>query len=123
MSGPVFTSTPPSTATQGVLFNYAPTATDASSTITSWGMSGNPVGMSINTSTGLVSWLPPFYAQTLALVVTAYDATSLHTDQSFSLSVIQNNASPSLTLVSQRENNWRLASNGLEVGLSQNIIQ
>jgi large repetitive protein len=122
MSGPVFTSTPPSTATEGVFFSYAPTATDSTSTpITSWSIAGNPVGMFINTSSGLVTWTPPNYAQTVNLVVTAHDSTALKTDQSFSVTVGQNNLTPSLSLMTQRENNWRLASNGFGVGLSQNI--
>jgi len=121
MAGPVFTSTAPTTATQGTLFTYQPTATDASATITSWSISNAPTGSFFSTATGAFSWTPPFYAQTSTFVIRVTDSTALFTDQTVVLAVGQNLSSPSLSSMTKRNNEWVTASNGLPVGLKQNI--
>jgi len=59
-TAPKITSTPPDVATNGSLFNYQPIVTDAENNVSgsAWSIINSPVGMTINATTGLVSWTP-----------------------------------------------------------------
>jgi len=73
-TGPVFTSTPGTTATVGTAYSYTPTATDADADTVTFSVSG-PIGMAI--SGAVISWTPTT-AQigTHSVVVTASDGTN-----------------------------------------------
>lgn len=72
-TGPVFTSTPGTTATVGTAYSYTPTATDADADTVTFVVAG-PTGMAI--SAGVITWTPTT-AQigTHDVVVTASDGT------------------------------------------------
>ncbi|MBK9974777.1 MAG: hypothetical protein IPP14_08390 [Planctomycetes bacterium] len=67
-TAPVITSTAPTTATVGQLYNYQAVATDAEGGTLTWNLTVAPTGMAVNT-TGLVTWTPTA-AQVGAHVVT-----------------------------------------------------
>ena len=72
-TGPVFTSTPGTTATVGTAYSYTPTATDADADTVTFSVAG-PTGMAI--SGGIVSWTPTAaQVGTHSVVVTASDGT------------------------------------------------
>ncbi len=56
---PVFTSTPPTSATETVLYTYVPTIVDPDSTVFTFSFGTEyPTGMTIDPTTGLVEWTP-----------------------------------------------------------------
>jgi len=82
--GPVFTSTPGTTATVGTAYSYTPTATDADGDTVTFAVAG-PTGMAI--SGGVITWTPTT-AQigTENIIVTASDGTNA-TAQEFTITV------------------------------------
>lgn len=55
---PVITSTAPTTATEGQLYNYAAAANDPNGDPLTWTLTSNPTGMTVGSSTGQVQWTP-----------------------------------------------------------------
>ena len=55
---PTITSTPITTATVGVLYTYYVNATDPDSDTLTYSLTTNPSSMTINSSTGVISWTP-----------------------------------------------------------------
>ena len=55
---PTITSTPTTTATVGALYTYDVNATDPDVDILTYALAVNPLGMTINSSTGVISWTP-----------------------------------------------------------------
>ncbi|BDV43726.1 sulfurtransferase [Geotalea uraniireducens] len=87
---PVFTSTPPSSATEGKVYSYAPAASDADGDPLSYALVSGPSGMTMNG--GVLSWTPTAaQAGTAAVTVSVGDGTAV-TEQSFTISVSKNNA-------------------------------
>jgi len=71
---PQITSVPPTTATEGVTWYYAATGKDEGGDLFTWSLAQAPAGMTINASTGLVSWTPgPTSAGTVPVAVRATD--------------------------------------------------
>lgn len=55
---PVITSSAPTTATEGQLYNYAASASDPNGDPLTWTLTTNPAGMTVGSSTGQVQWTP-----------------------------------------------------------------
>lgn len=55
---PIITSTPITTATVGAAYIYNVTATDPDGNTLTFSLTINPPGMTINSSSGLISWIP-----------------------------------------------------------------
>lgn len=55
---PIITSTPITTATVGATYAYNVTATDSDGNTLTFSLTISPTGMTINSSTGLISWTP-----------------------------------------------------------------
>lgn len=55
---PVFTTTPPETATAGDLYSYQATAEDPENGILIYHLSEGPEGLTLDSATGLVEWTP-----------------------------------------------------------------
>lgn len=88
-SGPSITSTAVTTATVALPYSYQVTATDASAGTLSYSLTTAPAGMTINATTGLISWTPTS-AQTgpqSVVVRVANGATALTATQSYSVTV------------------------------------
>ncbi len=94
-NAPVIASTPLTTATEGSLYNYTVTATDADEDVLTYSLDIAPAGMSINASSGLIAWTPES-AQVGSQSVTARatDPGGLFATQFFTIAVTGLNASP-----------------------------
>ena len=90
---PQFNFTPRISAPPGVLYTCPVTATDPSTPVT-YALSSAPNGMSINSSTGLITWTPPAGQAVVASVtVVATDAAGNTNQQTYTI----NKNAPALT--------------------------
>jgi len=93
---PNITSTPITTATVDVLYTYNVNATDPDGDTLTYSLTTSPTGMTINSSTGLISWTPTSTGD--------YDVTvrvsdgSLFDTQSFTITVGDGEVTPNLKL-------------------------
>lgn len=55
---PVISSTPPTTATIGLTYTYDVNATDPDGDTLTYSLTNNPSGMTINSATGVIYWIP-----------------------------------------------------------------
>jgi len=89
---PVFVTTPPLTASANVLYSYQAFATDVNGGALTYSLVAPfPVGMTVNTTTGLVTWTPTAAqggANAVNLRVT--DSTALSATQTFTVTVAGN---------------------------------
>jgi hypothetical protein len=92
---PVITSSPVLTATYGVPYSYQVTATDVDGGALTFSLPTAPAGMTINATTGLISWTPTF-AQigSRNVTVRVTDPTTLVANQSFTITVASANYTP-----------------------------
>jgi bacillopeptidase F len=94
-SPPSITSTPPTTATEGSLYSYSVTATDADGDALGFSLDVAPAGMTIDASTGVIAWTPgSTQAGTHDATVRVTDAVGLSATQSFSVTVANLNQAP-----------------------------
>ena len=97
-NNPIITSTPITTATEGVLYTYDVNAIDADNDTLTYSLLINPAGMSINSLTGLISWTPTFSQSGLHNVtVQVSDGNGGTATQSWFLIVNNVNAPPAFT--------------------------
>ncbi len=94
-SAPLFTSTPVTTATQNVPYGYTLAASDADGGVLSYSLDIKPTGMSVDSSSGAITWTPG-NTQTGVQAVTARvtDPSGLYATQPFSISVADVNDPP-----------------------------
>jgi len=57
-NSPVITTTAPTSAVENQLYEYSPIATDPDGDTLTWSLEDEPEGMSIDTSTGMITWTP-----------------------------------------------------------------
>ena len=94
-SPPSITSTPPTSATEGSLYSYAVTASDADGDTLGFSLDVAPVGMTIDVSTGVIAWTPGSnQAGSHDVTVRVTDARGLAATQSFSVAVASLNHAP-----------------------------
>lgn len=95
---PMFTSTPGTSANEGVPYSYDADATDVNlGDELTFSLEVAPAGAVIDASTGLVSWTPPS-AGSDAFVVRVTDLDGLFVEQSFTVDVfVAGNVPPSFT--------------------------
>ncbi|MBC8233690.1 putative Ig domain-containing protein [bacterium] len=96
---PVITSTPVTTATEDTLYSYVVVATDPDvGDILTFSLPTFPAGMTIDSSTGLITWTPT-NAQVgdNPVSVRVEDAGGLFDTQSFTVTVANVNEAPSIT--------------------------
>jgi len=94
-NAPSITSTPPTTATEGSLYNYTVTASDADGDALTYTLDVAPAGMSLNASNGLIAWTPSSVQVGLqAVTARATDSGGLFATQSFTITVAGLNVSP-----------------------------
>lgn len=97
---PEITSVAPTTATELVPLTYNATATDAESDTLTWSLTQNPAGMTVDSSSGVVTWTPP--AGTPATVDVTLEVTDGNvggtTTQDFTITVTNiANEAPTIT--------------------------
>jgi len=97
---PVFGSVPVTAADEGVAYSYTAVASDPESQAVSYSLTAAPAGMSINASTGAISWTPPqaLSDYTADVTVQATDG-SLTASQSFTITVSATNNAPTFSSV------------------------
>ena len=93
----MITSTPPGPPVAGVAYRYKVLAQDAQGDPITFGLSGPPTGLTIDSSTGLVSWTPTT-AQLgpVSVIVSASDASGGESVQKFTLTVVAAATSPAI---------------------------
>ena len=99
-TAPSITSSADTTATEDTAYSYSATATDVESDTITWSISGEPAGMTMNSSTGAISWTPLEGVTTSEEVtITATDdGTPAMTDtQKFTITVTAVNDAPTAT--------------------------
>jgi parallel beta-helix repeat protein len=98
---PTITSTPITSATQGVAYIYQVTAADLDlpyGDILTFSLSASPAGMAINAATGQISWTPAWNQVGLNWVtVTVTDYAMASADQVFAITVANVNDAPTIT--------------------------
>jgi len=82
---PIITSTPITSASVGVTYNYNVDATDSDEDTLTYTLTSPPAGMTINSSTGVISWTPTEEGD-YPIIVTVSDEKSTDT-QSFTITV------------------------------------
>ncbi len=95
---PAFTSNPTGPAVVGVAYQYQVVASDDDGDPITYSLVTFPSGMSINSTTGLLTWTPTV-AQlgSQSVSIKADDGRGAQTTQSFSLSVVAPNTPPTIT--------------------------
>jgi len=98
---PTFTNSAGTAATESVAYSYDANATDIEGNAYSFSLISGPAGMTVNSSTGLVSWTPTEalsnYTQGVTIRVT--DSGGAFTNQSWTINVSANNDSPTFSSV------------------------
>ena len=92
----VFTSTPVTSATEGQSYSYQAVATDVDGDELSFSLSVKPAGMSINVTSGEMTWTPANGVESANVTVRVNDGTT-DTNQSFSIVVTPVNNAPVVT--------------------------
>ncbi|HEY5665790.1 MAG TPA: putative Ig domain-containing protein, partial [Gammaproteobacteria bacterium] len=94
---PSITSTPVTTATVGQVYNYDVDASDADGDTLSYSLDTAPAGMTINSSTGLISWTPAAnQVGNQYTIVRVDDGQGGAATQNFFVAVAVGNAAPTI---------------------------
>ena len=92
---PVFMSVPPTAASVGQAYSYSPTATDPADTVVAYLLQQAPAGMTINASTGQISWTPNVDSPADAKVTLyAFDSRGAWTKQQWTIDVAGGDVPP-----------------------------
>jgi hypothetical protein len=95
---PVFLTYPVMSATAGQAYTYKVIAYDADGDPLSYVLVKGPAGMTMNASTGVVSWMPtPASPSRSTVVLQVYDAAGGYDTQTFTLTANGTNRAPVLT--------------------------
>ena len=92
---PVITSTPVTSATKDQPYSYNVNATDSDGDTLTYSLTNKPSGMTINSSSGMISWIPSDEGY-FNVTVRAYDG-ELSDTQSFTITVSESNHAPVIT--------------------------
>ncbi|MES9863929.1 MAG: putative Ig domain-containing protein, partial [Candidatus Thiodiazotropha sp. LLP2] len=98
---PQIISTPPLNGTENLAYQYDVEATDANTgDVLIYELTNAPTGMTIDSATGLINWLPPLSSAGVhAVTIQVEDQTGLTAEQSYSLTVTMANLPPSITSI------------------------
>ncbi|MBW8307097.1 MAG: S8 family serine peptidase [Thiobacillus sp.] len=92
---PDITSTPPTTATEGSLYQYAVTASDADGDALDYSLEVAPAGMNIDALSGVINWTPDgTHVGSQAVTARVTDPGGLFATQSFTIAVAGLNDPP-----------------------------
>ena len=87
VSAPVITTTAPTTATVGTEYSYDADATDADGNLLTWSLTNEPTGMTVNASTGVVTWTPASGVTTSGAVTLTVSDGTFSDDELFTITV------------------------------------
>ncbi len=92
---PQFSSTPVTIAVENALYSYQASATDVDGDSLTYSLTVAPLGMSIDSISGLISWVPGYtQAGDHAVNVTVSDGQGGETQQSYTLAIDNTNQAP-----------------------------
>ncbi|MFC1725562.1 putative Ig domain-containing protein [candidate division KSB1 bacterium] len=94
---PVFSSIPPDTAYRGIQYVYSPVVTDEEGDALTFVLEAFPSGMTIGSSSGIISWVPQNLGIDNLVVVKAADSRGGITRQTFYIDVVNRNFPPVFT--------------------------
>jgi len=95
---PQITSTPVLTATEDQSYSYDVNAIDEEGDTLTYSLTQNPSGMTINSSSGLISWIPiQSHVGSQSVTVSVTDGNGGSDAQSFSITVANVNDAPQIT--------------------------
>jgi hypothetical protein len=96
---PKITSTAPTTATIGTQYTYLPVANDPEGDLLTWSLADEPVGMTIDSTTGEITWTPGEEVTTSGDVTLTVSDDSQSDSETFTISVTaeNNNSAPTIT--------------------------
>ncbi|MBL8346456.1 MAG: putative Ig domain-containing protein, partial [Rubrivivax sp.] len=95
---PQITTTPVTTALVGTAYSYDVNASDGNGDTLTYALTQSPSGMTINSGTGVISWLPSAaQAGSQAVTVRVSDPGGLAATQSFTIAVSAANVAPQIT--------------------------
>ncbi len=94
---PVFTSKPPTTVTAGQTYSYSAVATDTEGNVVAYLLQQAPAGMTVNASTGVITWATTAQSPAVAPVTLyAFDTRGAWTKQQWTVQVAGGNEPPVL---------------------------
>ena len=122
---PTITSTPITIATIGTTYTYDVQATDADGNTLNYNLTTKPTGMTINSATGEISWVPTISQMGDNDVVVNVSDGKLSDNQTFTIKV-QENREWTIMIYDDGDNNleyysWENLENMENVTLNQNI--
>ena len=87
-AAPVFTSTPPTDVNAGQTYTYAASATDSASAVVAFLLQQAPAGMTVNASTGVITWATTANSPAQAQVTLyAFDSSGAWSKQQWTITV------------------------------------
>ena len=95
-SAPRFDSEPPSRIPAGLPLRYRPDVVDPDGDTVQYVLYNGPDGMTVDSETGEVSWLPPEYISVATVSLAAVDAVGSITLQNFTVEILGGNQPPTL---------------------------
>jgi ureidoglycolate hydrolase len=100
-AAPVISTTAPDTATEDTPYSYDANETDDEGDTVTWSLSNQPSGMTVDPSSGVVSWTPLEGVTTSgAVTLTADDGNGGTDSETFTIAVTQVNDNPEITTTS-----------------------
>lgn len=95
---PHVTSNPPTEAAVGTTYRYDVVASDANGDVLAYELRAAPAGMSIDATTGSITWTPTVgQAGSVPVTLRVSDPTGLYTGQTFTIAVGTPNLAPEIT--------------------------
>jgi len=97
---PSIISTPVTTATENAAYSYQVVGSDPDGDALTYSLTAAPAGMTIDSTKGLISWIPDFeQSGTHSVIVRVTDTAGLTGDQSFTITVANTNRDPVFTSI------------------------
>ncbi len=103
-ASPTITSTPPTTARVNTPYSYQMTATDSDGDPLTYSLITKPAGMTINSSTGLITWTPTQMNPNVPVTARVSDGSD-NTEQDWTINVSDGGGNTIAGLVSYYKNN------------------
>jgi hypothetical protein len=123
-AAPTITSTPVTTGAVGQIYTYDVNATDPDGDVLTYSLVIAPAGMTINATTGLISWTPTAgQAGPNNVTVRATDPGALFAEQSFTIAVTQpDTIAVTRAQFTQSTNTWRIEGTSLPIPVGARTI-
>ena len=115
---PSVISSPVTSTIEGTPYRYDVDAFDADNDALIFSLASKPNGMSINSDTGLISWVPTFEQRGIHIVIVEVSDSALKAFQGFRINVVDFNRAPSaedMSVVMNEDTSQAIMLRGLDV--------